>query len=561
MALPCRVLIIFLLLFFSQCTPPEAGKSKAEAQLTSFINDFTSTDTNSDDAVPDLSASYFDSQLESTRHQLEKLRAIDFGKLSGENLVDWKFAQSLLVGRLLEQEEMQAWKSNPRIYMLFTRISPILSRPGETADKIEEIERRLLAVAPQLENGMRQLKTYVPRFQQLSLFMAENGRVLFEKELPDFMAQHGAAANRLKKPTDAAKDALEGFIRFLTVELPRQEKGAFAIGKETYNKMLKGKFLLDYDADSLWKFGWGKFNTTLGELEGLAKEIDPGKTWQQLALEIKNDYPEHDEMIEAHQLWVDKAGAHIKSLNLIPSPWKERVRVVPRVEYLRSTSYYGNFSIAKGLDHDSVYTSEWMINPFEEQWDDKRKKEYLVEHDWGVIIVTAPHETYGGHHVQGLYQLHNPRILRRENGISIFSEGWGLYNEQLMEETNFYPTERIHLRQLQLKLWRNARVIYDVGLHTGRLSYQEAIALMVDKVGFLPWAAQLEIDSSTASPGYFIGYFLGLTEILAMREEYKTKMGTSFSLRDFHERLLKIGNMPPALMREALMMQEVAPLK
>ena len=194
-----------------------------------------------------------------------------------------------------------------------------------------------------------------------------------------------------------------------------------------------------------------------------------------------------------------------------------------------------------------------MINPFEHQWDAQRKQEYLVEHDWGVIIVTAPHETYGGHHIQGLYQMHNPRPLRKNNGISIFSEGWGLYNEQLMQETGFFPNERIHLRQLQLRLWRNARVIYDTGMHTGRLTYEEAINLMTDQVGFLRWAAQLEIDSSSARPGYFIGYFMGMTEILQMRKEYKEKMGDKFTLKDFHEKLLKIGNMPPSLMKEALL--------
>jgi uncharacterized protein (DUF885 family) len=250
---------------------------------------------------------------------------------------------------------------------------------------------------------------------------------------------------------------------------------------------------------------------------------------------------------------VDKAGEHIKANQLIPIPWKERVKVVPRAAYLRKTSYYGNFSSAKELDKDSTYTSEWMINPFEDQWDAKRKQEYLTEHDWGVIIVTAPHETYGGHHVQGLYQMHNPRPLRKANGISIFSEGWGLYNEQLMQETGFFPNERIHLRQLQLRLWRNARVIYDVGMHTGKLTYEEAIQLMTHQVGFLRWAAQLEVDSSTASAGYFIGYFMGMMEILDMREAYKKKKGPDYSISDFHETLLKIGNMPPALMREALL--------
>jgi uncharacterized protein (DUF885 family) len=192
------------------------------------------------------------------------------------------------------------------------------------------------------------------------------------------------------------------------------------------------------------------------------------------------------------------------------------------------------------------------INPFEEEWDEKRKKEYLLEHDWGVIMVTAPHETYAGHHIQGLYQVNNPRPLRRENSISIFSEGWGLYNEQLFRETGFFPNDKILLRQLQLRLWRNARVIYDVGLHTEKMTYQDAVKLMREGVGFLEWASQLEIDASCASPGYFIGYFTGMMEILQMREEYKKLKGDQFSLSEFHERLLKIGAMPIPLMREAL---------
>ncbi len=190
-------------------------------------------------------------------------------------------------------------------------------------------------------------------------------------------------------------------------------------------------------------------------------------------------------MIQAHQHWVDKSRDHILKNDLLPIPWKENVEVVPRAECLRKTSYYGNFSRAKAADEDAIFQAKWMINPFEHQWDEETKQQYLVEHDWGVIIVAAPHESYGGHHVQGLYQKHNASKLRRENGISLFSEGWGLYNEHLMQETGFLPDKRIHLRQLQLRLWRNARVIYDVGLHTKRMTYEEAIQLMQKEVGFL----------------------------------------------------------------------------
>jgi hypothetical protein len=106
---------------------------------------------------------------------------------------------------------------------------------------------------------------------------------------------------------------------------------------------------------------------------------------------------------------------------------------------------------------------------------------------------------------------------------------------------------------LQLRLWRNARVIYDVGLQTGRMTREEAITLMTDEVGFLRWAAESEVDAALARPGYFIGYFMGMSEILKMRDEFRTRMGAAFTLKDFHDRLLRIGSMPPALVRESLL--------
>ena len=61
------------------------------------------------------------------------------------------------------------------------------------------------------------------------------------------------------------------------------------------------------------------------------------------------------------------------------------------------------------------------------------------------------------------------------------------------------------------------------------------------------------MDSALARPGYFIGYFMGMSEILKMRDEYRARAGERFTLRDFHQRLLEIGSMPPALVRDALL--------
>lgn len=327
------------------------------------------------------------------------------------------------------------------------------------------------------------------------------------------------------------------------------------MGEAAYTRMLREQYLLPYDAPQLWTYAWKEFDVTVAQLEALAKKIDGRKTWLQIANEVKADHPDASKMIEAHQQVVDRARAHIIGKDLMPLPWAERCTVVARTPGPGNNPYYGSFSgaTARPPAADGTLLGEWQINPFDASWDEARQKDYLLEHDWGVILVTAPHETYGGHHVQIMYQMHNPSPLRRAVSTPMFSEGWGLYNEQLFQETGFFPDERIHLRQLQLRLWRNARVIYDVGMQTGRMTRDQAIALMVERVGFLRWAAEAEVDSAIARPGYFIGYFMGMSEILKMREEYRARMGGAFTLKEFHRRLLEIGSMPPALVREVLL--------
>ena len=546
---------IFFLTFYlvlSGCI----NESKTDREFNKIVESFTSKKNNFSKTSNRLSEEYIFSELSVVKNELNKLRSVLYEDLSNEEKVDYKFIESLLVGKEIQYEDIQSWKRDPRDYMNFRQISSTINGPRTCEEKIIFLTEYLPIIQEDLKSSSKQLVEYVPRFQELGLYMAKNSNVIFDEEINKFFENCSSITqdekNQIKSISSQIINELKIFTNYIENILPDREESTFSIGKSTYNKMLKHQFLLEYDDETLWEFGWQEFNRTLDKMDALAKEIDSTKTTKELLIDIKNEYPDPYDMIEAHQYWVDNSGKHIKSKGLIPIPWKERVNVVAREEYLRKTSYYGNFSRSKGKDEEGYFTSEWKINPFEDYWDEKTKNEYLVEHDWGVIIVTAPHETYGGHHIQGLYQMHNPNKLRKNNGISLFSEGWGLYNEQLMLETGFYPNKKIKLRQLQLRLWRNARVIYDVGMHSGKLSYEEAISLMTDKVGFLRWAAQLEIDSSSSRPGYFIGYFIGMTEILKMREEFKKLMGENYDISDFHEKLLKVGNMPPSLMKESL---------
>ena len=523
--------------------------------FSNFIQKFNKYQKDNSISVDRMSDAYLMDQLMDTKNRLENLRDIDFDKLNFQDQIDYKFVESILVGKEIVNEFHKPWKKDPRQYMKFRQISNTINGPFTCEEKLIFLLEYLPVVVKDLEYGKSQITYFVPRFNELGLFMAKSSNDIFDVDIPKFLATcsfKNLDNENIELLLFQINKNLKEFTSFLEKEVPKLEVSSFSLGKEAYNKMLKHQLLLDYNDETLWEFGWKEFNNTLKKMDELALKIDPSKTTKELLIEIKNEYPHPDSMIQAHQYWVDKSGEHIKNKKLIPIPWKERVNVVPREVYLRKTSYYGNFSRSKGIDDEGYFTSEWKINPFEHQWDQKTKDEYLVEHDWGVILVTAPHETYAGHHIQGLYQMHNPSELRRNNGLSLFSEGWGLYNEQLMLETGFYPNDKIKLRQLQLRLWRNARVIYDVGMHTEKMTYEDAISLMTEKVGFLRWAAQLEIDSSSSRPGYFIGYFMGMIEILKMRENYRKMKGKDYNISDFHEKLLLIGNMPPSLMEDVL---------
>jgi uncharacterized protein (DUF885 family) len=535
---------------FARALPASVIDLRAAAQLHAFLEDFATT--TEQETSRDLSAGAFRRKRKTTSAKLQRLRAIDRSALQADDLLNYRFAESLLVGQMLAQGRL-LWSMDPRIYLPFSELSQLIENPDATEEDAAKALSALQALPAQLADGQKNLKVNVVRFQTLALFMAEGAHAVLSNAVPAFAAKHPGLKIALTAAGLRALGALDEFRPFLKNRLPLLPRGDYAMGKAAYDRMLKEQYLLDYDSDSLYAYGRQQFDATVRELEQVAARIDPKKTWKQLAAEVKRFGPNPDRMIEAHQDWVDKAKAHVLEKKLVPIPWQERVEVVPRAQFQRKNSYYGDFEGAKAPNAEGVWVGQWRINPYEEQWDEETKLQYLTEHDWGVIIDTAPHETYAGHHVQGLYQAHNPYKLRQKFGIAIFSEGWGLYNETLMYETGFFPNERIHLRQLQLRLWRIARVIWDVGLNTGKLSYDECVSLLVDGVGFLRWAAELEVDGSATEPGYRIGYFMGASEIMRMREEVKALLGTRFTLSDFHERLLKVGNMPPALMREGLM--------
>jgi len=152
---------------------------------------------------------------------------------------------------------------------------------------------------------------------------------------------------------------------------------------------------------------------------------------------------------------------------------------------------------------------------------------------------------------------------------SMPSEGWGLYAEALMAEPPGFYTPEEHLYQLQGKLYRDLRVRIDTGIHTGRISYDDAVDLFSNIVDFQTGSCRdaTLADSKRAScksaeraifryskwPTQAITYRLGKDEIYALRHEAEQRLGKKFDLKKFHLLFIKQGSIPAGYFGDELL--------
>ena len=158
------------------------------------------------------------------------------------------------------------------------------------------------------------------------------------------------------------------------------------------------------------------------------------------------------------------------------------------------------------------------------------------------------HEGVPGHHWQISIQQESgsiPFIRRALLGFSAFSEGWGLYAEQLADELGVYSDNPLgRLGYLQSAAFRASRLVCDTGIHHKRWSREQAIQSMLEATGDLESSVTTEIERYCVWPGQACSYMVGRQAINALRTEASTTLGARFDLKAFHDTLLANGAVP-----------------
>jgi uncharacterized protein (DUF885 family) len=172
---------------------------------------------------------------------------------------------------------------------------------------------------------------------------------------------------------------------------------------------------------------------------------------------------------------------------------------------------------------------------------------------WDLDVV-AFHEAVPGHHLQlsRLQLLGELPALQRQRSLAVFSEGWGLYAEQLAEEAGLYADERGLLGAVSASLMRAVRLVVDTGIHALGWSREQAAAYAVDHVPMPPQFMASEIDRYIVMPGQALAYLTGKLEIERLREQARRRLGPAFSLSAFHAAVLDHGSLPMPTLDRAI---------
>jgi len=134
-------------------------------------------------------------------------------------------------------------------------------------------------------------------------------------------------------------------------------------------------------------------------------------------------------------------------------------------------------------------------------------------------------------------------------------EGWALYCEQLVFEQGLYDKKEHHFILLRDRLWRALRIIIDVKIHTGQFSFDDAVNLLVEKLGFDVSQAKAEVSWYSNSAATPLCYAVGREIILKTRENID--VADKSKLKQFHDMLLSQGSIALPLVVQSVFGESV----
>lgn len=476
----------------------------------------------------------------------KRMKAIDYNTLSDDNKIDWKVIEHALNLEKFAFHELRMFERNPdpfyeeiggTIFIMITReYAPLEKRIEAIIARLEKLPEFLKQFRTRFEKS-RPVKLWteiaIEACQQMPMlfqFITIGTRGLVSEDL----------SRRLQKAVENLNQPIKEQLEWLNNLLPKAEN-EWALGRERFDKLLKIRNL-GMSADEILKLGEKYLREMKAEREKIAKQIAPNKTVDQVLRDIEDEAPKTFE----------------DALNLT----EEQVEL--------AKEYVIKHKIATVYEEDKLHVRETpafmaplipfaaMITPG--KFDKKQEGIYVVTRPQdpknlgkhlsiASIPGTAVHEAYPGHFLMGSCSNRGSIIKLLGQGTEVI-EGWAHYCEQMMTEHGFIKDPKTRFMQTNDVIWRAVRIIVDVKLNRGEMSFDEAVNMLMKEAALSEEGAVAEVRRYTQYPGYQLSYLIGKHLILQLRDEIKRRMGKKYDEKFFHDTITHNEGLPINLLKQ-----------
>jgi uncharacterized protein (DUF885 family) len=419
------------------------------------------------------------------------------------------------------------------------------------------LSERLTAIAARLEGAPRFLAGHRTRAVVPQVGPWLEIELNASRNVPSFLDEIVAAADapgvalpaadraRLVRAVDRAKVAIEDQSEWIREIQPGAAPG-WQLGQERYDELIRLRAFDGLDADAILEIGWQQLERNHADRVAAAREIDASASELDVVERIKGDHPAtFAEALAGYRVAMARARQHLIDHDIVTVPPDERVEVIPTPPYLRGVLPFAAYFEPARWDPSPV--GVYVVTP-----DVDGDPGAMREHYRASISNTSIHEAYPGHHLQLALAARHPSLTRAQVSAPEFEEGWGMYSEQMMREQGFDDGPEFRVALATDAIWRAARIVLDVRMHRGEVSIEEAAEFLVAETGFERPNALGEARRYTYTPTYNLSYLLGKVLLLGLRDEERRRLGPAFSLRGFHDALLRGGSLPISFHRRAL---------
>jgi uncharacterized protein (DUF885 family) len=501
-----------------------------------------------DDQLADLSGEGLEEQVTVLQDYTERLAAIPPEELPLESAVDYQLLIAKLRSGLWSIGKVADWRRNPTGYVqepLFGLLVVATRTYAPVEDRAASALSRLLKVGDTLDAGRVNVSNPPRIFVETAVQAARGGASFVREAIPDLAERVPDLRDDLLAAAERAGAQLDEYAEYLTGEAAPVADGQFAVGRELFEERLRDWHMLDISADELAATGRRLFEDTRVRLEELAAEVAPGRDWPDLVAEAREDYPGAAELLDAYREELARLRLFVMERELVTMPEGERLTVMETPPFERAVIPYAAYMPPAPFESDQQ--GQFWVTPVDTQAPHQAQVAQLREHCRASFPITALHEGYPGHHLQLVRANRHPSFIRKHGMSELFAEGWAFYCEQWLWEQGYYRDWRLRLFQLKDQLWRSARVVIDPSLHTGAMSVEDAVTLLVEGARLAPAQAEGEVRRYCMTPTQPMTYAMGKEQILALREQF-----ADLPPREFHDRLLASGTLPFALVRQEM---------